>query len=299
MRKFFVALLVLTCSLFCTACNTTGGSAEELLVGTWEHTNQPWGDFAYVITEHNTCVGLYFGNVSGVAPSLYPDSYYEGSGNGIWEITDDRLLVAYSGKNSGTQTYSFELRNHNTELWIYGVSTYGSNTEPAVWYRVPENREYIFIDGRYSHIAEKDTNGFVIEETYPTGKIITYERNKDGTVKSKTEIYQNEKSVTLYEDEKITFSYFYQNEILQSKSQYLYDLNDEREQRIVFFDGEGNYTGSRYTKYDDLSSTRTIAYYDAEDHFQYAYIHKLDENGNVIQSATRYADGSQSPWYQH
>lgn len=299
MRNFFTALLVLTCTFLCTACHTTDRSAEELLVGTWEHTNPSWGDFAYIITEHNTCAGLYFGNVSGVTPSLYPDSYYEGSGNGIWEITDERLSIAYHGKNSGTQVYSFEFRNNNTELWIYGVSTYGSNTEPAVWYRVPENREYIFVDGQYSHIAEKDTNGFVIEEAYPTGKIITYERNKDGTVKSKTELYKNEKSVYLYEDEKITFSYFYQDEILQSEARYLYDLNDSREQRIVFFDGEGNYQGSQYTKYDDLSSIRTIAHYDAEDHFQYAYIHELDENGNVIRSATRYADGSQSAWFYH
>lgn len=115
---------------------------SEALIGTWETTDDSWGLFTYTFYTDGYCKGVYNGKVSGVEPSLYPNSYYEGCGSGYWSFVEGEfgllLKVDYAGDRSGdgksVMYYEFEFNKDCTELVIHGVDTYwGQNRGTSVW----------------------------------------------------------------------------------------------------------------------------------------------------------------------
>lgn len=114
----------------------------EAIIGKWQTTDDSWGLFTYTFYTDGYCKGVYNGHVSGVEPSLYPNSYYEGCGSGYWSFVEGEfgmlLKVEYAGDRSGdgksVMYYEFEFNKDYTELVIHGVDTYwGQNRGTAVW----------------------------------------------------------------------------------------------------------------------------------------------------------------------
>lgn len=132
---------------FCLDCGKPLGaptmSDSEALLGTWEAYDDTWGRFTYSFFANGYCTGEEFTNVGGVDPSLYPNSYYEGSGDGYWSFVQGQLVplleVYYTGENSryeeGTQYYEYAFNEDYTELTIYGVDTYGDRARGSIVWR--------------------------------------------------------------------------------------------------------------------------------------------------------------------
>lgn len=135
---------------YCYACGAKIGNNDEsdakALLGTWE-TNNHFGRYTYSFYADGSCKGEYWGNTGGVMPSLYPDSYYVGAGDGTWSFTEGDLItllkVSYrgriSGDHAGVQQYEYEFNEDKTELTIYGVATYGNGERGSiVWKKISD-----------------------------------------------------------------------------------------------------------------------------------------------------------------
>ena len=132
---------------FCTDCGKPLGaptmSDSEALLGTWEAYDDPWGRFTYSFFADGYCMGEYWGHVGGVDPSLYPGSYYIGSGDGNWSFFQGELIpmlkVSYIGESdgdqAGTQYYEYAFNEDYTELTIYGVDTHGDRARGSIVWR--------------------------------------------------------------------------------------------------------------------------------------------------------------------
>lgn len=114
----------------------TAQTDSQEIIGTWQHTDSSWGLFEYTFYSDGFCKGTYITDrVSGVRPSLFPDSMYEGSGDGYWSFVDNMLKIEYIGEEKGTQYYKYTLSGD--ELVIYGEPTYSSRLdEPATWTKI-------------------------------------------------------------------------------------------------------------------------------------------------------------------
>lgn len=120
---------------------------SNAIIGTWQTENDPWGLFTYTFYNDGYCKGEYLGHVGGVQPSLYPNSYYEGFGDGCWTFIENEpyplLRIDYNGDQYGdgcsSMYYEFDFSDNYNELIIYGIDTYwGQARGSAVWRKVNE-----------------------------------------------------------------------------------------------------------------------------------------------------------------
>ena len=111
-------------------------SDSEKIIGTWQHTDPSWGLMEYVFYSDGFCKGTYYGTVGNVEPALYPDSYYEGSGDGYWYFTDNMLRIEYIGEDKGTMYHTYSFNTDGTELTIEGKGKYTSINGTAIWTKV-------------------------------------------------------------------------------------------------------------------------------------------------------------------
>lgn len=140
MRRRYYALLLLSlfiCAQLLCGCS---GNPSKTIVGTWQHTNH-WGDYEYTFYSDGYCKGTYYGRTGGVNPSMQPESYYEGSGDGYWSFVDDQLKIQYVGEEEGVMYYDYSFSQNRNELTIIGTPTY-SGPEVAVWTRVGAEEEF-------------------------------------------------------------------------------------------------------------------------------------------------------------
>ena len=120
-------------------------SDSERIIGTWQHTDSSWGLIEYVFYSDGFCKGTYIGKLTkygyyskvvGVEPALYPDSYYDGSGDGYWYFTDNMLRIEYIGEDKGTMYHNYYFNTDGTELIIEGKGKYSSSKGTATWTKV-------------------------------------------------------------------------------------------------------------------------------------------------------------------
>ena len=136
---------------FCSNCGQKLGtpivSEQEALLGTWEAYDDPWGRYTYTFYPDGYCMGEYHGGTGSVLPSLYPNSYYVGAGDGTWTFEQGELIpvlkISYQGDkwgdHVGTQRYEYAFNEDFTELTIYGVDTHGDRERGSiVWKKISE-----------------------------------------------------------------------------------------------------------------------------------------------------------------
>ena len=135
MKRILAILLIGLLLLSFTGCQQSISSTEkdsQKLIGTWQCIDESWGLFEYTFYSDGYCKGYYRGWVGNVEPSLFPDSYYEGSGDGYWSFVGDQLKIEYTGEDKGSQYYNYSFNSDGSELTIEGNGTYtGAGT--VIW----------------------------------------------------------------------------------------------------------------------------------------------------------------------
>ena len=120
-------------------------SDSKKIIGTWQHIDSRWGLFEYVFYSDGFCKSSYIGEmtssgyyrtVGGVNPALYPDSFYDGSGDGYWYFTDNMLRIEYIGEEQGTVYHTYYFNEDGTVLTIEGKGKYATSAGTAIWNKV-------------------------------------------------------------------------------------------------------------------------------------------------------------------